>query len=95
MRPMESLWAELSAGLARRQAFDEAHRDSSEEVRRRAKKEVLLRILRRRFGLVPEDFEKAVHAFEDFGRLDAVIDAASNSASFEKFRRTAVFLTGL
>ena len=95
MQSMESLWAILSAGLARRQAFDEAHRDSSEEVRRRAKKEVLLRILRRRFVLVPEDFEKAVHAFDNFDRLDAVIDAASNSASFEKFQRAAVFLSGL
>ena len=95
MQSMESLWAELSAGLARRRAFDEAHRDCSEEVRRQAKKEILLHTLRRKFGTVPEGFEKALHAFADFGLLDAVIDVASNSTSFEKFQQAARYFTGL
>ena len=58
-----------------------------EKGERMAKFEVLLRLLQRKFGIVPEDLVAAIRACEGTASLDAWIDAALSTPSLDEFRR--------
>lgn len=47
----------------------------------------LLRVLRRRFGPLPSEVEKATLSCTDAARIDAWVDAAVTVTSLDEFRR--------
>lgn len=86
---MAQVWMHVARLMGYEEVYKAAYEAGVREGRRQAKVEILLRILRIRHVHVPVDFEKAVEAVKDLGRLDAVIDAALDNASFEAFHRAS------
>ena len=54
-----------------------------------AKRNLLLRQIKRRFKAVPADVEKALKACGDLARLDAIGEAFAGATTIEEFRQEA------
>ena len=65
----------------------EAERKGYEKGERLAKVEMILRLIQRRYGEVPEELGKAIRACDDKAKFDAWIDATVTASSLDDFRR--------
>ena len=82
---MESTIVNEWKAEARREGFEKGEIKG----KRLAKVEMLLRVIQKRYGGVPEDLGRAIRATEDTAKLDAWIDATVTPSSLDEFRRLA------
>ena len=71
--------------------FEKGELKGFEKGERLTKVEMLLRLIHKRHGSVPEDLVVAIRACEDSTKFDGWIDATVTASSLDEFRR----ITGL
>ena len=74
---------------ARREGYEKGERQGVEKGERLAKVEMILRLVQKRYGEVPEELGRAIRACDDKAKFEAWLDATVTASSLDDFRRLA------